>query len=179
MQSAGPAGQGLGKGPRHQSVARVLVFAREGDNVLLLRGAPDKKIWPGLYNGIGGHIERGEDPLTAAQRELREESGLALEPEQFRLAAVITIDMGPADPGIMLFTFVAETIERTAASSSEEGVPEWHDVNRLHELPLVEDLPWLIPTVVDRTPPGTVRFIRYSYDSDGRLRIEETPPGIR
>ncbi|MFE2719149.1 NUDIX domain-containing protein [Streptomyces mirabilis] len=174
--SNGPESQGLGKGPRHQIVPRVLVFGHsvEQESVLLLQGAPDKKIWPGLYNGIGGHIERGEDPLTAAQREFEEETGIALKLEAFRLAALINIDMGSADPGIMLFTFVAETVEQETASS-EEGVPEWHRVDRLGELPLVEDLPWLIPTVVDETPRGAVRFIRYSYGADGALKIEETP----
>ncbi|WP_157874943.1 NUDIX hydrolase [Streptomyces resistomycificus] len=172
--ASGPENQGLGKGPRHQIVPRVLVFARSEDSVLLLRGAPDKKIWPGLYNGIGGHIERGEDPLTAAQRELQEESGIILKPDAFRLAALINIDMGPGDPGIMLFTFVAETVEQETGSS-EEGVPDWHRIDRLGELPLVEDLPWLIPTVVNETPRGAVRFIRYSYEADGSLKIEETP----
>jgi len=29
--------------------------------VLLLRGAPKKKIWPDQYNGVGGHVKPDED----------------------------------------------------------------------------------------------------------------------
>ena len=61
---------------RYQVVPRTLIFIRNDDEILLIKGAKDKKIWPGLYNGIGGHLERGEDPLSAAHRELFEETGL-------------------------------------------------------------------------------------------------------
>jgi len=173
MENMGPESQGLGKGRRHQVVPRVLIFVRNDDNVLLLRGALDKKIWPGLYNGVGGHVERGEDPLRAAHRELQEECGLNLETSAFHLAAIIDIDMGPENPGIVLFTFVAATTDQITGSS-EEGAAEWHPISSLDHLPLVEDLPWLIPTLLEKTPPGMVRFIRYSYDSAGTLQIEET-----
>ncbi len=44
---------------RYPVIPRALIFLFTGDSVLLLKGAPDKRIWPGLYNGIGGHIEAG------------------------------------------------------------------------------------------------------------------------
>ena len=37
--------------------------------VLLLRGAADKRLWANRYNGLGGHVEAGEDVLSAAKRE--------------------------------------------------------------------------------------------------------------
>ncbi|MCH7664271.1 MAG: NUDIX domain-containing protein, partial [Chloroflexi bacterium] len=54
---------------RYQLIPRVLIFITRGDEVLLLKGAPDKNLWANLYNGVGGHIERGEDVLSAARRE--------------------------------------------------------------------------------------------------------------
>ena len=61
---------------RYTIIPRTLIFLICGKNVLLLKGALNKRLWAGLYNGVGGHIERGEDILTAAQRELQEETGL-------------------------------------------------------------------------------------------------------
>src|SRR5260370_42114690 len=63
--------------PRYSIIPRVLCFVTWMDEVLLLKGAPDKKLWAGKYNGLGGHVERGESGHAAAQREILEESGLA------------------------------------------------------------------------------------------------------
>jgi predicted NUDIX family phosphoesterase len=46
---------------RYQIIPRVLIFIFDGDRVLLIKGAPNKRLWANQYNGIGGHIERGED----------------------------------------------------------------------------------------------------------------------
>lgn len=64
---------------RYKLIPRTLIFLKRGDKVLLHKGAPHKHIWANLYNGIGGHIERGEDVLNAARRELNEETGLDAE----------------------------------------------------------------------------------------------------
>ncbi len=55
---------------RYALIPRVLIFLTCGENVLLLKGAPGKRVWANLYNGIGGHVERGEDVLTAVAKEM-------------------------------------------------------------------------------------------------------------
>ncbi len=92
------------KRQRYTVIPRTLVFITRGDHVLLLRGSPQKRIWANKYNGIGGHIERDEDIYSAAQREVREETGL--EVEDLRLVGLINID-GDQPTGIMLFVFTA------------------------------------------------------------------------
>jgi len=61
---------------RYTLIPRTLIFLTRGERVLLLKGAPHKRLWADRYNGLGGHIERGEDVLTSARRELAEETGL-------------------------------------------------------------------------------------------------------
>jgi len=51
---------------RYQVIPCVLCFITHRDDVLLLRGAPGKRLGPNRYNGVGGHIERNEDVFTAA-----------------------------------------------------------------------------------------------------------------
>jgi len=57
---------------RYTLYPRTLVFLFNQDQVLLIRRSPNAQLFPGMYNGVGGHVERGEDVLTAARREVRE-----------------------------------------------------------------------------------------------------------
>ena len=65
------AGQRVSK-DRYTIIPRTLSFLVHEETVLLIRIREDRGAWGGKYNGVGGHIEPGEDPLSAARRELVE-----------------------------------------------------------------------------------------------------------
>jgi 8-oxo-dGTP diphosphatase len=163
------ADQGASKSKdRYHLVPRVLCFVTLGDEVLLLKGAPIKRIWPGKYNGVGGHVERGESVHAAALREIREEAGV--EVKDLRLRGVITVETGqPA--GIGLFVFTATALER-AVRPSVEGSLEWIPAHRIAELDTVEDLPTLLPRVLAMKTDIPCFSARYTYDADDKLVIE-------
>ncbi len=56
----------------------VLRPAADGWEALCLRRAPEVRC-PGAWETIHGHLEEGERPAAAAERELREETGLVAE----------------------------------------------------------------------------------------------------
>jgi len=153
---------------RYQLIPRVLIFITHGREVLLLKGAPTKRIWASKYNGVGGHVERGEDFISAARREITEETGLTV--SDLRLRGAINIDAGQ-QTGIGLFIFTA-TAARRDAGLSPEGTLEWIPFDRIDELDLVEDLPTLLPKVLAMSDDDLPFFGRYWYDADARLRIE-------
>ncbi len=156
---------------RYMLVPRTLIFPTRGDQVLLIRGAAHKRLWANLYNGLGGHIERGEDILSSAERELEEEAGISI--PDLQLCGVITIDAG-ADAGIMIFVLRGECTSG-APRPSIEGVMEWVDRNQVSKLPLVEDLPTLLPRVLDH-PRGSAPFAaHYSYNEIGELVMRFHP----
>ncbi len=155
------------KRQRYTVIPRTLVFITRGDRVLLLRGAPGKRIWANKYNGIGGHVERDEDVYAAARREVREETGL--EVEDLRLAGLINID-GDQPAGILLFVFTA-TSRWGEPIPSEEGSLEWIARDRLAQIDLVEDLPTILPRAIDRPPTASPFFAHYRYDSEEKLVI--------
>ena len=152
---------------RYTLIPRVLVFLTRGEEVLLLKGAPTKRIWANLYNGIGGHIERGEDVISAGRRELQEEAGLFI--TDLRLCGVVTVDTGQS-PGIGIYILRGCCPEGELVAS-REGAPEWVPISRVKDLPLVEDLYTLLPKVLTfrvGDPPFSAHFY---YDQDGRLVI--------
>jgi 8-oxo-dGTP diphosphatase len=46
---------------RYMLIPRTAIFVRRGGAYLLLKGAPTKRLWANKYNGLGGHVEPGED----------------------------------------------------------------------------------------------------------------------
>ena len=130
---------------RYQLIPRTLVFLLRGNEILLIKIAADRGAWAGLYNGVGGHIELGENPHTAAMREIQEETGITH--CDISLCGVICVHTG-SSPGIGIHVFLGE-IEIDEIRISNEGEPEWIPLDKLNEYPLVADLPHVIPRALD------------------------------
>lgn len=55
----------------------ILVYNKENDKVLMCKRA--KEPFKGKFNLVGGKVEIGENELSAAYRELQEETGITTE----------------------------------------------------------------------------------------------------
>lgn len=146
---------------RYTVVPRVLVFLRYGDAVLLLKGAPTKRLWANRYNGLGGHVEAGETVEAAARREVLEEAGIR-EIDELQLRALV--NLAGESSGVLLCVFTGWARSRAVVASAE-GQPEWVPLARLAEFPVVDEPP-LLPRIfdTDRLLYGWQR-----YDAAGRL----------
>lgn len=156
---------------RFMVIPRTLIFVTHGDRVLLMKGAPSKRLWANLYNGIGGHVEPGEDALSAARRELYEETGLTV--SSLRLVGTIFIDA--AQPvGILLLVYRGE-YEGGALVTSNEGELVWVDQAQLDSYPLVADLRLLLPRVLAMRPGDAPFSARTYYDEHDQQQVVFQP----
>jgi 8-oxo-dGTP diphosphatase len=153
---------------RYQVIPRSLCFITYGNEVLLLRGGPHKRLWAGRLNGVGGHIEAGEDVHAATLREIVEETGLAV--HDLRLRGVVHADAGDPSLGILFFVFTAQAASREIGASPE-GTLEWWPIDRLPATEIVEDLLVLVAKALAMQPGAEPFFAAYRYDEQDRLVI--------
>ncbi len=152
---------------RWLTIPRTLIFLTNGDDVLLMKRAAHKRIFPNRYNGVGGHIERGEDPITSARRETLEETGLDV--PNLVLRAVYHIDTG-AETGIVVFIFTGESPSRDVIDCTE-GTLHWVNRNQLDTVDLVEDIPVLLERILPMNAGDPVLFYHLSYSSGDVLQM--------
>jgi len=152
---------------RWLTIPRTLCFVLNGSDVLLMKRAPHKRVFPNQYNGVGGHIERDEDPLTSAKREILEEAGLTV--TNLQLRAIYNID-AKATTGIVLFVFTADCDTREVIAN-DEGTLHWIPQNDVSQLDLVEDLPIILPRVLGMGKTDAPLFVHVSYDSHDLIQM--------
>lgn len=66
----------------------VIVFDKDEKNILMCKR--EKEPYKGKYNLVGGKVELGEDELSAAYRELEEESGI--DKEKIKLSHLMNFE---------------------------------------------------------------------------------------
>eukprot|EP00397_Hematodinium_sp_SG-2012_P062518 GEMP01084574.1.p1 GENE.GEMP01084574.1~~GEMP01084574.1.p1 ORF type:complete len:151 (+),score=16.86 GEMP01084574.1:23-454(+) len=99
----------------------TLILVYDGDRVLL--GKKKRGKGHGKYNGFGGKPLPEESLVQCAQRELREECALHIEPLRWRGA--ITFYCGQSDTPIEVVTVYDAPWNHQAPTESDEMVPEW------------------------------------------------------
>jgi 8-oxo-dGTP diphosphatase len=120
----------------------VLCYLYDGEGrVLLLH----RKQMPnaGMYSPIGGklHLDEGEAPHACALREIREETGIALESDEVRLCGIVTECAYEGQTHWMLFLFeVMRPVRHDELQWTEfkEGRLDWVAVEKVERIAIPE-----------------------------------------
>jgi len=145
---------------------RTLCFVRDGERVLLQQKR--RGVYKGLYNAPGGKVERNEDPYDGCLRELREETGLA--PAQARLRAVVTVVTRSTGTHWLLFAFTADRPPgEPGPIVDDEGRLRWVPIDEVASLPVVPDIPLILPHLWSDEPGVLMARIEYATDDPGSM----------
>jgi len=111
-----------------QRVALCLPITADG---LVLLGLKKRGFGQGKLVGLGGKVEPGEALAAAAVRELREEAGLLVDPDQMEAVARLTF-LFPARPDWdhHMVVFLARAW-RGEPLECDEIQPQWHPIDAL------------------------------------------------
>lgn len=129
---------------RHSVVPRTMCFVFYKNKVLLMK-ASKKKDWEGMYDPLGGHIEKGEGIITSAKREIKEESGLKA--VNTKLCGIVHVaDFFGKD--VMMFVTSSQAKTNKIKTASDEGIAEWININDLDKIKVFEDVKPILKQVL-------------------------------
>lgn len=96
-----------------------------GNDLLMMKRSPHRTLSPGMWAGIGGHIEPNElaDPQATCLREIEEETGLQVS-EISNLTLRYVLLRRSENEIRQQFVFFGETTTRTL-SDTDEGTLHW------------------------------------------------------
>ena len=157
-------------------IPAVLIYVFAGDRVLMLhRNAKKDDVHSGKWNGLGGKLEIDESAREAARRELEEESGLALQLDQFKpLGCVLFPNFKPQKSEDWFCSIFVVTLDRSTKEmmlSGPEGELHWIEVSKVLDLPLWRGDQEFLPYVLAHRPfQGTIW-----YSGETVLRAEILP----
>ena len=149
-----------GSSLRRAAVAITLIDRNRAAQVLIVKRV-NRGLNPGQWALPGGRVDAGEDAITAALRELREEAGMEAGPADVRgLLDDFVTNSGHLITPVVVAIAANQSPRRNAAEIAslhpiplqrllEPGVPRWRrgpDNSRLLQLPLRHDLIMHAPT---------------------------------
>ena len=77
-----------------------------------------------------------------------------------------------AETGIILFVYTAVSDSREVLQDTDEGALEWIPKSKILEIDLVEDLPYLIPRVLEMKDDSLPVHVHVSYDAEDEIQLK-------
>ncbi len=131
----------MGK-PYLQDVGHIILgcetYILHNGRILMHKRADTKRAFPGFWIAPGGHVDEGEDALSAAIREVKEEAGVTLTPENIQLKAIGFHHHRDRKELYILHIFLATIGEfQPTVSDPREGESRWLTMDELSRLDTV------------------------------------------
>ncbi|MBT3249957.1 MAG: NUDIX domain-containing protein [Candidatus Pacebacteria bacterium] len=111
------------------------VYIVHDNKLLMFKRSETKKKFPGFWSLPGGHIDEGEDPLAAAIREVQEETGVIITPEDIKLKVVAMHHHLDREEMYIAFAFSVGLKESPMLNTGvDEGKAHWIEIDKAKTL---------------------------------------------
>lgn len=144
----------------------TLCFVKKDNKILMINR--NKYPFMGMWNGVGGHVEEGEDPLAGAIREIKEEGNIIVND-----ATLISISTWNYDDDL-IYVYVSTLDESFDLSKYpqriDEGIIDFKDIDWVldpNNYGIVPDLRLFIKDVKE----GRKQNYHLVYDEDKLVDI--------
>ncbi len=139
----------------------TLCFCIKEDQVLL--AMKKRGFGAGKWNGYGGKVQAEENPITAAVRELEEESGLVADEKDLQQVALVRFYFD-GNPIFECFVYITNSWQ-SEPIETEEMKPQWYPISNLpFEEMWAADAKW-IPLILN----GEKIEAKVNFNADGSV----------
>lgn len=145
----------------------TMCLIQDEDKVLLIN-RPDKKGFPG-YLGPGGKVDMPETILEGTVREVFEETGLVIQPEDLIFKGIDGYVVPETNYRYMVFNYIAKKYEGQLLENSPEGEPKWVSIEEALTLPMQSWFKQRFPLFFE---PGTFERT-VVWDETNKVALEE------
>lgn len=129
-----------------KKIESTLLILRDGDKILLAK--KKRGFGEGLYNGVGGKLEKGESVLDAMIRETQEEIGVTPTTyEKYGINEFLEF-VNDEETNLVFHLFIATEWEGEP-TESEEMAPEWFDIENIPYDKMFKDDRYWLPLVLE------------------------------
>ncbi|MDR1704484.1 MAG: NUDIX hydrolase [Clostridiales bacterium] len=146
-------------------------FLRNNGNILLIKRAGNRVILPGVWSGVGGHMEPGElnNPSAACIREIEEETGIASS-DINGLELLYVILRRFNDEIRQSYIYFGET-SKTGVVQTDEGELFWVSENELLEREFSATFTAMLEHYIKRDRDDRAVYAGVAGNDGGRLRM--------
>lgn len=145
-----------------EQVKAAICYIFDGDKSLMIKRK--KEPFSGYIVAPGGRFEEGETPFQCIEREIMEETGLAIKDYKLK---IVTSEVGPKHYRWILYLFICNAFEGTVRES-DEGELCWVDIDKLTQNKMSDIDKEMLPYVLD----DKKYFFKISYNDDKKPSIE-------
>ena len=129
----------------------TVCFVKKGNTILMLNR--EKAPIMGVWNGVGGKIEKGESPDDGARREVFEETGIRV--EDFFSKGTVTWEKSNGErDGLYVYLYeVDNDLKAEVPQKTREGILDWKFIDWIlnpHNLGIADMVAEYLPVLLEK-----------------------------